>query len=176
MKILDYRSFKRQMLKDIDKVSNKKVLNDIIFENKCEYYLSNKISLKEFDNYLDRSLGLLLTESQLQNFDDAGNLINLQLLNETWFGDFLDGVTDKVKSTFNISVSFFEKVASKIKSFISNISAKIVSGADKIGDMVISIVGKVMSGLKMFKNFLNKHTKKIDNATILFFILYKTLL
>ena len=164
MKILDYRSFKRQMLKDIDKVSNKKVSNDITFENNCEYYLDDKISLKEFDNYLDKSLGLLLTESQLQNFDDAGNLINLQLLNETWFGDFLDGVTDKVKSTFNISVSFFEKVASKIKSFISNISARIVSGADKIGDMVISIIGKVMSGLKMFKNFLNKHTKKIVSA------------
>ena len=36
MKILDYRSFKRQMLKDIDKVANKKVSNDITFENKWQ--------------------------------------------------------------------------------------------------------------------------------------------
>ena len=56
MKILDYRSFKRQMLKDIDKVANKKVSNDITFENKCEDYLDDKISLKEFDSYLDSSL------------------------------------------------------------------------------------------------------------------------
>ena len=164
MKILDYRSFKRQMFKDIDKVANKKVSNDITFENKCEDYIDDKISLKEFDSYLDSSLGLLLTESQLQNFDEKGNIANLEILNEGWFGDFLDDVADKVMSTFNISVNFFEKVASKIKSFISSLSSKIVSAGEKVCDLVMSIFNKVMSGLKMFKKFLSKHTKKFISA------------
>jgi flagellum-specific peptidoglycan hydrolase FlgJ len=168
VRIANYRTFRRQRLKELDNITKGYSLSDDFeFESMCNDYLSGSVNISEFDDYLNKSLMLNINESQItNNFDEFGNLINLDLLNEGWFGEFLDTVKDKVKSTYNISVSFFTKVAEKIKSFINNIVTKISSGADKVGDLIMSLTKKVMSGLKMFKKFLIKHKKGFYSAII----------
>ena len=139
---------------------------DFEFESMCNKYLSGSLNISEFDCYLDNSLMLNINESQISNyFDKDGNLINLDLLKEGWFGEFLDTVKDKVKSTYNIAITFFNKVVQKIKAFVGSIS-NISNGIDKVGDLMMSLTGKVMSGLKMFKKFLVKHKKGFYSAII----------
>ena len=167
MRIKNYRSFRRQRIKELDTITKGHSINtDFEFESMCNEYLSGSINISEFDSYLNNSLMLNINESQISNFDEYGNLINLDLLNEGWFGEFLDTVEDKVKSTFNVAIIFFNKVAQKIKSFVSSIVSKISSGVDKVGDLIMSLVKKVMSGLKMFKKFLVKHKKGFYSAII----------
>lgn len=168
MRIANYRTFRRQRLKEIDSIAKGFSLSDDFeFESMCNDYLSGSKNISEFDEYLNKSLMLNINESQItNNFDEYGNLINLDLLNEGWFGDFLDTVKDKVKSTYNVAISFFIKVAEKIKTFVSNIVSKISSGADKVGDIIMSLTKKVMSGLKMFKKFLIKHKKGFYSAIL----------
>lgn len=168
MIIKNYRSFRRQRLKELNDITKGySVNNDFEFESMCNKYLSGSVNISEFDCYLDNSLMLNINESQISNyFDKDGNLINLDLLKEGWFGEFLDTVKDKVKSTYNIAITFFNKVVQKIKAFVSSIISNISNGIDKVGDLMMSLIGKVMSGLKMFKKFLVKHKKGFYSAII----------
>ena len=168
MIIKNYRSFRRQRLKELNDITKGySVNNDFEFESMCNKYLSGSVNISEFDCYLDNSLMLNINESQISNyFDKDGNLINLDLLKEGWFGEFLDTVKDKVKSTYNIAITFFNKVVQKIKAFVSSIISNISNGIDKVGDLMMSLIVKVMSGLKMFKKFLVKHKKGFYSAII----------
>ena len=160
MLINSYRTFRREREREFDKIiEGFTPEEDKEFESMCNSYLSNDIKISDFDNYLNRSLFLNINESSLSKyFDEYGNLINYDSINEEW--EWLDKAVnytkDKSKSVFNIASAFFKSIIDKVKNFVKKFLVKFSTEADKMMDLVCSFFQKMMSGLKYFGDFMKK--------------------
>lgn len=122
------RSYVRQQIKSIKKVGYTPK-SDTLFEKQCSAFLSDRISIDEFESYLDKDLGL-------------------DLVNE----NFLDFAKE-------VAVKFFQRVFNKIKIFFSTIFSKMKEGKEKVMELLCTIVDKIMSGLKKFGKWIKEHKK-----------------
>jgi CRISPR/Cas system-associated endonuclease/helicase Cas3 len=128
MSINSYRNFRREREREFDKIiEGFTPKEDKEFESMCNRYLSNEIQISDFDNYLNRSLFLDINES-INNFDEYGNLINEEL---EWLNKAIGYVKDKSNAAFNVAISFFESIISKVKKFIKSLT-KFVTDKDKM--------------------------------------------
>jgi len=160
MLINNYRTFRREREREFDKIiEGFTPEEDKEFESMCNSYLSNEIKISDFDNYLNKSLFLNINESSLsKHFDEYGNLINYDSINEEW--EWLDKAVnytkDKTKLVFNIASAFFKSIIDKVKNFVKKFLVKFSTEADKMMDLVCSFFQKMMSGLKYFGDFMKK--------------------
>jgi hypothetical protein len=162
MVINSYRNFRREREREFDKIiEGFTPKEDKEFESMCNRYLSNEIQISDFDNYLNRSLFLDINES-INNFDEYGNLINEEL---EWLNKAIGYVKDKSNAAFNVAISFFESIISKVKKFIKSLT-KFVTDKDKMMELLSSFVDKVMSGLKYFGDFLKKNKKGLYSLLV----------
>jgi hypothetical protein len=122
------RSLVRQQIKSIKKEGYTPQL-DTLFEKQCTAFLTDKISINEFESYLDKDLGL-------------------DLINE----NFLDFAKE-------VAVKFFQRVFNKIKIFFSTIFNKMKEGKEKVMELLCTIVDKIMSGLKKFGKWIKENKK-----------------
>ena len=122
------RSYVRQQIKSIKK-EGYTTQSDTLFEKQCSAFLSDIISINEFESYLDKDLGL-------------------DLVNE----NFLDFAKE-------VAVKFFQRVFNKIKIFFSTIFSKMKEGKEKVMELLCTIVDKIMSGLKKFGKWIKEHKK-----------------
>jgi hypothetical protein len=137
--IKSYRNIIRERKREIVNLTKSfSVKEDNNFIIVCDKYLTDSISIKEFNDYLDNDL----------------DLINI---NESWFSDLGDNISKK----WNISSNFFNSIVAKVKAFIKSYLVKCTQGdlRDKTLELLSSFYEKIMSGMKMFGDFIKKNKK-----------------
>jgi hypothetical protein len=131
------RSLVRQQIKSIKKEGYTPQL-DTLFEKQCTAFLTDKISINEFESYLDKDLGL-------------------DLINE----NFLDFAKE-------VAVKFFQRVFNKIKIFFSTIFNKMKEGKEKVMELGANYLQKLKEEnpekLKEYRRtyYLKKKEKEKD--------------
>ena len=166
--IYNYRTFRREKEHEFDKLTKGYVVGeDKEFESMCDGYLSNDIKISDINTYLNKSLLLDINKSKLNEyFDESGNLIDYNLINESWFKDIIDNVKDKAKATFNVVTTFFKSIVDKVKTFIKKLFSKFSKSPEKMMNLLCSFFEKVMSGLKSFGGFIKKKKKGLYSLLI----------
>ena len=135
--IKSYRNIIRERKRELDKLTksfNDNDDNDFIIV--CDKYLTDSISIKEFNDYLDNDL-------------------KLNVMNESWFTDLVGG------KKWNATSEFFNSIVSKVKSFSKSYLVKCSDESlrDKTLELLSTLYERIMSGMKMFGEFIKKNKK-----------------
>lgn len=135
--IKSYRNIIRERKRELDKLTKSfNVNDDNDFIIVCDKYLSDSISIKEFNDYLDNDL-------------------KLNMMNENWFTDLVGG------KKWNATSEFFNSIVAKIKSFSKSYLVKCSDESlrDKTLELLSTLYERIMSGMKMFGDFIKRNKK-----------------